>query len=154
MQGRIQDFKLNKLHRAKGGAKIFGVFRVKNHDFTPINHIFSNFRGGGRAPGAPPPLDPPLCLWFSWRVGVVLFCFFSTTPSYPILHFTHNAIYELFFFTKIKSYWTDIPNDVRKRSILVPHYAMYSKTTYFYLESGQCVRVEKYVFLWTVVSMS
>jgi hypothetical protein len=24
----------------KGGANIFGVFRVKNHDFTPKNHIF------------------------------------------------------------------------------------------------------------------
>ena len=34
--------------RAEGGAKIFGVFRVKNHDFTPKNHIFSNFRS---APG-------------------------------------------------------------------------------------------------------
>jgi hypothetical protein len=22
------------------------VFRVKNHDFMPKNHIFSNFRGG------------------------------------------------------------------------------------------------------------
>jgi hypothetical protein len=32
---------------AEGGAKMFGVFRVKNHDFTPKNHIFSNFRGGG-----------------------------------------------------------------------------------------------------------
>ena len=55
---RIQDFKLGgahlkKLRRAEGGAKIFGVFRVKNHDFTPKNHFFSNFRGGGR-------LDPPL----------------------------------------------------------------------------------------------
>jgi hypothetical protein len=30
---------------AEGGAKMFGVFRVKNHDFTPKNHIFSNFRG-------------------------------------------------------------------------------------------------------------
>ena len=62
-------------------AKMFGVFRVKNHDFTPKNHIFSNCGGrrknfwgisckksrfyakksyffpilGGRAPGAPPP---------------------------------------------------------------------------------------------------
>ena len=53
MQGRIQDFKLEgahleKLRRAEGGAKIVGVFRVKNHDFTPKNHIFSNFRGGAR----------------------------------------------------------------------------------------------------------
>jgi hypothetical protein len=46
-QGRIQDFKLGgahlkKLRRTKGGAKDFGVFRVKNHDFTPKNHIYSN----------------------------------------------------------------------------------------------------------------
>jgi hypothetical protein len=49
-QGRIQDFKLGgahlkKLRRAEGGANIFGVFRVKNHDFTPKNHIFSNCEG-------------------------------------------------------------------------------------------------------------
>ena len=52
---------LKKLRRAEGGANFFLVFRVKNHDFTPKNHIFSNFKGGG-APGAPPPLDPPLTL--------------------------------------------------------------------------------------------
>ena len=51
MQGRIQDFKLGgthlkKLRRAEGGAKMFGVFRVKNHDFTPKNHIFSIAEGG------------------------------------------------------------------------------------------------------------
>ena len=28
---------------AEGGAKMFGVFRVKNHDFTPKNHIFFQF---------------------------------------------------------------------------------------------------------------
>jgi hypothetical protein len=34
--------------RAEGGAKMLGVFRWKNHDFTPKNHyFFSNFRGGG-----------------------------------------------------------------------------------------------------------
>jgi hypothetical protein len=31
---------LNKLRRAEGGTKIFGVFRVKNHDFTAKNHFF------------------------------------------------------------------------------------------------------------------
>ena len=36
---------LKKLHRAEGGTNIFGVFRVKNHDFTPKNHIFSNCGG-------------------------------------------------------------------------------------------------------------
>ena len=32
-----------KLRRAEGGAKMFGVFRVKNHDFTPNFFIFSQF---------------------------------------------------------------------------------------------------------------
>ena len=36
---------------------MFGVFRVKNHDFTQKNHIFSNFRGRVRPS---PPLNPPL----------------------------------------------------------------------------------------------
>ena len=27
----------------EGGAKIFEVFRVKNHDFMPKNHIFFQF---------------------------------------------------------------------------------------------------------------
>ena len=46
---------IKKLCRVEGGMTIFGVFRVKNHDFTPKNHIISNFRGG-----APPHLDLPL----------------------------------------------------------------------------------------------
>ena len=33
---------------AERGAKFFGVFRVKNHDFTPKNHIFSILGGGVR----------------------------------------------------------------------------------------------------------
>ena len=48
--------------RAEGGAKMFGVFRWKNHDFTPKHHIFSNFRGGGGARCAPwigPPGSAP-----------------------------------------------------------------------------------------------
>jgi hypothetical protein len=50
IQGRIQDFKLGgahlkKLRRVEEGAKYFGVFRVKNHDFTPKNYIVSNCGG-------------------------------------------------------------------------------------------------------------
>ena len=50
MQGRIQDLKLGgahlkKMRRAEGSANIFGLFRVKNHDFTPTNHIFSSCGG-------------------------------------------------------------------------------------------------------------
>ena len=52
---------LKKLRRTEGGAKIFEVFRVKNHDFTQKNHIFSNFTGG-RAPGAPP--SPWIRPWY------------------------------------------------------------------------------------------
>jgi hypothetical protein len=49
---------LKKLRRAEEGTKNFGVFRVKNHDFTPKNHIFSNFRGGGGGhAGCAPPLN-------------------------------------------------------------------------------------------------
>ena len=64
LQGRIQDFKLGgahlkKLRRAEGGAKIVGVFRVKNHDFTPKNHIFSNFRGARPGCAPPPPGSAP-----------------------------------------------------------------------------------------------
>ena len=42
---QVRGAHLKKLRRAEGGAKTFGVFRVKNHDFTPKNHIFSNCGG-------------------------------------------------------------------------------------------------------------
>ena len=63
-QGRIQNFKLGgaqlkNLHRAEGGAESFGVFRVKNHDFMPKNHIFSN----RSAPETNPMYDP----LYSWE---------------------------------------------------------------------------------------
>ena len=65
MQGRIQDFKLEgahlkKLRRAEGGANIFGVFRVKNHDFTPNKKYFS--------------LDPPLrCSYYKHILVITRF---------------------------------------------------------------------------------
>jgi hypothetical protein len=63
-QGRIQDFKLGEVHlkklrRAEGGAKNVGVFRVKNHDFTPKKITFFPILGGARRV-RPPPLDLPL----------------------------------------------------------------------------------------------
>ena len=42
---QVRGGALKKLRRAEGGAKIFGVFRVKNHDFTPKNLIFSDCGG-------------------------------------------------------------------------------------------------------------
>ena len=56
-QGRIPDFKLGGAHL----KNIFGVFRVKNHDFTLKNHIFSNFKGGSTPGVPPPPGSAPAC---------------------------------------------------------------------------------------------
>ena len=36
---------LKKLRRAEEGANILGVFRLKNHYFTPKNHSFYNYGG-------------------------------------------------------------------------------------------------------------
>ena len=41
---------------------IFEVFRVKNHEFTPKNLIFFNFREGRGSTRRVRPLDPPLTL--------------------------------------------------------------------------------------------
>ena len=67
-QGRIQDFKLGggggalkKIAPSGGRREIFGVFRVKNHDFTPKNLMCSYFRGGARAGCAPPGSAPAKC---------------------------------------------------------------------------------------------
>jgi hypothetical protein len=59
IQGQIQDFKLGgalkKIAPSGGRLENFGVFRVKNHDFTQKKIIFfSNFRGA-RAGCAPHP---------------------------------------------------------------------------------------------------
>jgi hypothetical protein len=43
---QVRGAHLKELRRAEGGAKIVGVFRLKNHDFTPKNHIFSIAEGG------------------------------------------------------------------------------------------------------------
>ena len=44
---QVRGGAVKKLRRAEGGAKIFGVFHVKNHDFTSKNHIFP-ILGGAR----------------------------------------------------------------------------------------------------------
>ena len=38
---QVRRVHLKKLRRVEGGSNIFGVFRVKNQDFKPKNHIFS-----------------------------------------------------------------------------------------------------------------
>ena len=84
---QVREAHLKKLRRAEEGANILGVFRVKNHYFTPKNHSFYNYGGrrekfwgisceksrfyakktyffpilggGGRAGCAPPPGSAP-----------------------------------------------------------------------------------------------
>ena len=100
-QGRIQDLKLGgahlkKLRRAEGGAKIVGVFRVKNHDFTPKNNIFSNFRGGGGGgAGCPPPWIRPWPRVFTnqwWRqIRRTFICHFAIWLVLP-LHILHTVV--------------------------------------------------------------
>ena len=63
---------LKKLCRAEGGSKMFGVFRVKNHDFTPKNLIFSNFRGWGARTRLDPPLWSTLDLTCFWLLHCYL----------------------------------------------------------------------------------
>ena len=55
---QVRGAHFKKLRRADGGAKMFGVFRVKNQHFMQKNHIFSNFRGE-RAGCVPPPWIRP-----------------------------------------------------------------------------------------------
>ena len=57
-KSRFYAKKIRFFPNAEGSAKIIGVFRVKNHDFTPKNHIFSNFRGGARRVRPPPESAP------------------------------------------------------------------------------------------------
>ena len=52
---QVRGAHIKKLRRAEGGGNFFGrIFRVKSHDFTPKNYIFSNFRGAARPPGSAP----------------------------------------------------------------------------------------------------
>ena len=45
---QVRGGALKKIAPSGGRRENVWVFRVKNHDFTPKNHIFSNFRGGAR----------------------------------------------------------------------------------------------------------
>ena len=83
---------LYKLHRVEGGANNFRVFRVKNHDFTQKNHIFTNFRGG-HMPGASPPLDLPLYTSVISRAfNIFQVCqYFTIYRQYFLLKFEKNV---------------------------------------------------------------
>ena len=59
---QVKERTLKKSLRAEGGTKIFGEFCGKNHDFTQIFFIFSNFGGGVHALCTPP--QPHLLLLY------------------------------------------------------------------------------------------
>ena len=54
---QVRGGAFNKI--AQRGANIFGLFRVKNHDFTPKKIIFFPILGGA-CTGCTQPLDPSL----------------------------------------------------------------------------------------------
>jgi hypothetical protein len=56
---QVRGVHLKELHRAEGGTKLIGVFRVKNHDFTPKKIIFYPILRGAEPPPPPPPPPPP-----------------------------------------------------------------------------------------------
>ena len=58
-----------------GALKMFGVYRVKNHDFTPKNHLISNFRVRP-SPGSAP-VTQSLVLYACFVDRCLSFCTFS-----------------------------------------------------------------------------
>jgi hypothetical protein len=51
---KVRGGAIKKISPSGGRREIFWGIRVKNHDFTQKNLIFSNFRGGARPPGSAP----------------------------------------------------------------------------------------------------
>jgi hypothetical protein len=89
---RIQDVKigegqLKKLRRAEGGAKNVGVFRVKNHDFTPKNHIFP-ILGVARARCASPWIRP--CNQHNVSMGFKLSPIYKLKMTSQVDKFVHK----------------------------------------------------------------
>ena len=68
---------------------MFGVFRVKNHDFTPKNHIFSNFKRGA------PPHGSALGMYPFKSVSGLVFVFGVSIRSLCLQSF--YQILEMFF---------------------------------------------------------
>ena len=60
--------------RGKAHLNIFGVFRVKNHDFTSTNHISSYFRGEGGAGCTPAWIRT----WLQWENSRICYIFRQT----------------------------------------------------------------------------
>ena len=68
---QVRRAHLKKLRRAEVGAKSFGVFRVKNHDFPILGVAYTGC--------TPPPPDPPL-LYI-----ITMWLYFITPKLYFIL---------------------------------------------------------------------
>ena len=82
---QVRGEHLKKLRRAEGGAKIVGVFRVKNHDFTPKILIFPILGGGVW-------IRP----WHTCEVYILFNCFFSSYSKFIVAHFM-KTVFPVFF---------------------------------------------------------
>ena len=94
---------------AEGGARIFGVFHVKNHDFTPKNHLFSILGGG--EPGAVPPLPPRSAPAYLFPKNFKLFgfpiCGLRVFPTKVILETWRNNWIRYIYAFKTMFYWSE-----------------------------------------------
>ena len=99
--------------------KIFGVFRVKNHDFTPKNHIFSNFRGGGRVtrtkcPPSAPGLEPLTSILMRSKIAFIfhvnILYIFTHLKNISMLCSAYGQLYQLSYFFFVFAKVLDIAN--------------------------------------------
>jgi hypothetical protein len=82
----VRQLKIIFFPIAEGGAKMFGVFRVKNHDFTPKNHIFSNCGGRrenvwGISQNTPNIFAPPSAIGKNMIFGRKIVIFHTKPPT-------------------------------------------------------------------------
>jgi hypothetical protein len=68
---------------------------VTNHDFTQKNPIFSNFRGGGGAPGAPPPGSAPV-IYSLFVNSIILFVLASKRTTLLAVEMKRCAVKHVF----------------------------------------------------------
>ena len=95
--GADPGFQVRGAHFKKSlRAKIFGAFRLKNHDFTQKkSYFFSNFRGGGaRAGCAPLESAPEMVVNFNVKTNNVLETALTTMSLLCFVFVFENIIFQ------------------------------------------------------------
>jgi hypothetical protein len=66
---------------------------VKNHDFTPKNHIFSNFRGGPPPPGSAPAYARKITPMSSTEIAFYIYNLIIIIVSLDILVYVYYTVF-------------------------------------------------------------